>query len=178
MNVIFVCFWEATAKCSYMRTLFILKWQQTTSLRAVSKWCYCIVCKDNWISPTVTSNNNTGQNVKLFNHLVCNRNRSPVNPPFPSRPHARWQTKLCSDSWVYMGTSVNTDVVIVLYPLHCSTHIYFLMICWSRKLSIASLNSETTATTHNCREHHVVLREKHQEKRSIFTSLVSEYRYR
>lgn len=133
---------------------------------------------DNWISPTVTSNNNTGPNVKLFNHLVYNRNRSPVNPPFPSRPHAWWQTKLCSDSGVYMGTSVNADVVIVPYPLHCASNIYFIMICGSRRLSIASLNSETTATTHYCREHHVVLREKRQEKRSIFSGLVSEYRYR
>lgn len=60
------------------------------------RWCHC--CKDSWIISvflTVTNNNNS-----FFNHLVYNKNASPVNPPFPEQLSAQWQTKLYSDSKV------------------------------------------------------------------------------
>lgn len=56
---------------------------------SVPKWCYgwCRCCKDNVLLSgkiisvyiIVANNNDTGQNISSFNHLVYNRNRWPVN---------------------------------------------------------------------------------------------------
>ena len=52
-------------------------------LSSVSKQYYCWPHCSNWIE---ANNNNTGQNMSLFNHLVYDGNGSPVNPPCPRWP--------------------------------------------------------------------------------------------
>ena len=58
-----------------------------------------------------TNNKHTQQNTSFFNHLLFNRNGSPVDLPF-SGSGARINSNV--------RVKVNTDASVVFHPLHCA----------------------------------------------------------
>lgn len=88
--------------------------------------------KENWvifILLKIAYNNNTGQNVRLFNHLAFKE----MDHHIPSFARWLWQTKLYGNSELYREQTQTASLFYVHY-------IYFIMIHWTENLSMASLS--------------------------------------